>query len=128
MIKKLSLLPVMVLFVGLLVSLSTEAQIVLENKTNCDYKVKVNTLPHGVCHVNGAGPVYIVPAGTTIVVPSPPPHLWVPAFGFNEVVAMVLPPFIVGDPGCGVYPAIFGPYGSCVSTAVYMNPHHLLIY
>lgn len=121
------ILPVMLLLMGMMMSFTSEAQITLENQTNCDYKVKVNVRPPWACNVNGFGPVYLVPAGTTIVVPSPVFPRWVPAFGVNEVAPFVLPPFIVGDPGCGVYPMIFGPYGTCVATAHYINPTHLLI-
>lgn len=130
MFKKLKFIPLFVLTVGLLMSFSSKAQVVIQNNTACVYKVKVNVRPTGVCNVNGFGPVVIVPAFGVVSLPAPVVGNWVPAFGVNEIspIAAPLPPFIVGDNMvCGLYPNTFGPYGTCGAVATYVNPLLLVI-
>ncbi|MGD1845191.1 MAG: hypothetical protein ACFB10_07345 [Salibacteraceae bacterium] len=132
MFKNWKWLPFLLLLVSFSLSQNVKSQIVLENKTNCDYIVKVNTIPtvpvlH--CFVNGMGPAYYVPASVTLTVPGPSSGLWTPAFGCEEALPRVLSRHIVGEPLplCGTYPQVFGPYGSCLATFEYINQNHLLI-
>jgi hypothetical protein len=76
----------------------------VDNRTTCDYRVKVNQTTTGGCPM-GAGPVAGCPAGAvTTIIATPPPLLQVVAFGAALRPGTAVP-LLVGDDVCG-FPSV----------------------
>ncbi|MBL4708513.1 MAG: hypothetical protein JKY48_08765 [Flavobacteriales bacterium] len=104
----------------------TNAQVDVDNRTGCDFVVKVNIdLGTPGCPM-GAGPLAVVcPAGVlTTIIATPPPSLKVLAYGVHPAGVGVTP-VIVGKPGC--FPGIvFSPW--CGGVTIRDQGNLLVIY
>ena len=96
----------------------------IDNRTGCDFLVKVNMVNVGTCGPMGAGPLVPVPAGAFVNVGTPPPWRTSIAFGVEETAPVPTPPVVVGEPACGFAPVITG-FGSCAARIEYRG--HLLV-
>ena len=91
----------------------------VDNKTNCDYLVKVNLTNSTTGCPMGSGPLVLCPAGTkTTILAGTPATTLVVAYGC-ELAGSGIPPIVVARPGCG--PGVVTRPWCVSSTFVYKN-------
>ena len=117
--KKLLLLPIMILCLGLFSMQEAKAQNVINN-TNCPFYVVVGFANFGTCNIVSSTSL-LVPPGTAINVPVPAGTYLVASKGYESPFNPACGAYYVGRAGCG-YAMNFNYGCTCSAVVSYSAP------